>query len=181
MFERPVVVFDTGPLRHFALHGWLEILHFVFEDRRIVIPETVEREIKRQASDDEPALATILGSPWIEVVRSDDLKLITVQARYEDLLRGDGGENLGECGVLALGEAMGWEVVIDDWVPRQLGEANGLEVTTTLQILFEAIREGRLTYPLVEHIVDDLVTTYRLPFEPGGLRVWAAENGLIDY
>ncbi|WP_269843694.1 hypothetical protein [Actinomyces qiguomingii] len=38
----PVYVFDTGPLRHFAMEGWLGVLKFVTRDGRVVIPESVD-------------------------------------------------------------------------------------------------------------------------------------------
>ena len=65
-------VFDTGPLRHFTLNGWLGVLKFL-TGGRIVIPESVEREIKDQQHQ-HAALRQILDADWITVDRSDDLE-----------------------------------------------------------------------------------------------------------
>lgn len=79
------LVFDTGPLRHFAVHGWLGVLKFVAGDRRVVIPESVEQELKRQVHD-VPALRQVLDARWIEVDRSGDLPFLLAFARYEERL-----------------------------------------------------------------------------------------------
>ena len=68
----PTLVFDTGPLRHFAVQGWLGVLHFLAGDRTVVIPESVEDELRRQ-SHKVPALSQVLDAAWIAVDRSTDL------------------------------------------------------------------------------------------------------------
>jgi len=50
--ESDALVFDTGPLRHFAVQaGWAGVLKFLAGDRPVLIPESVEVELKRQAHD----------------------------------------------------------------------------------------------------------------------------------
>ncbi|CAM3686826.1 nucleotide-binding protein [Micrococcus flavus] len=178
MTEGPVThVFDTGPLRHFTLNGWLGVLKFL-TGGCIVIPESVEREIKDQQHQ-HAALRQILDADWITVDRSDDLEYLAAFARYEEHLV-DGGRNRGECGVLALGRTRGHRIVIDDNVPRVLAKNEKLDCTGTLGLLCEAIRADKLTVSLVESLADDLMASeYRLPFGPGGFRQWAAENGLL--
>lgn len=178
MTEGPVThVFDTGPLRHFTLNGWLGVLKFL-TGGRIVIPESVEREIKDQQHQ-HAALRQILDADWITVDRSDDLEYLAAFARYEEHLV-DGGRNRGECGVLALGRTRGHRIVVDDNVPRVLAKNEKLDCTGTLGLLCEAIRADKLTIFLVESLADDLLASeYRLPFGPGGFRQWAAENGLL--
>lgn len=95
------LVFDTGPLRHFAAQGWLRALEFLAGDRPIVVPESVERELRHQAHE-LPALNQVLDAPWITVDRSDDIAFLARFATYEERLA-VGETNLGECGVLALG------------------------------------------------------------------------------
>lgn len=175
------LVFDTGPLRHLAIEGWLGVLKFLAGDRRVVVPESVESELKRQVYE-IPVLQQVLDAPWITIDRSDDLEFVTAFARYANRLVAKGDENLGECGVLALGEVRGFEVVLDDAVPRQIAIEIGIQVTATLPLLCQAIREGRLTVPMVEHLADDLIAgEYYLPFGSGGFRAWALEQGHIDY
>ncbi|WP_020392514.1 hypothetical protein [Kribbella catacumbae] len=174
------LVFDTGPLRHFAEKGWLGVLKFLAGDRGVLIPESVERELKRQIHQ-LPALDQVLSADWIHVDRSDDVAFVMAFARYEQRLA-VGEQNLGECGVLALGNVRGFETVLDDGVPRNLAKDEGIRVTATLPLLCRAIREERLTVPMVEALADDLLaSTYYLPFETGCFRQWALEQGLIEY
>lgn len=173
------LVFDTGPVRHFATHSWLGVLKFVAAGRPVLIPDSVEREIRRQVHD-LPALQQVLDADWIAVDRSSDLAVSMAFAAYERRLA-VGEKNLGECGVLALGKVRGFEVVLDDLEARSIGEEEGMNVTATLPLLCQAIREERLTVSMVEALADDLITgTYRLPFKIGGFRAWAMEQGLID-
>lgn len=178
--ESDALVFDTGPLRHFSTQGWLGVLKFLAGDRPVLIPESVEVELKRQAHD-LPTLHQVLDASWITVDRSDDIPFVMAFARYEARLVVR-GENRGECGVLALGEVRGFEVVLDDAVPRVIAEENGIRVTATLPLLCKAIRDGQLTVPMVEQLADDLISSeYFLPFGPGEFRRWALEEGHLDY
>ena len=174
------LVFDTGPLRHFAVEGWLGVLHFLAGNRPVVIPDSVEAELRRQ-SHEVPVLKQVLDADWITVDRSTDLAYMVSFAAFADRLV-EGGRNTGECGVLALGKVRGFEIVLDDAVPRQIAHDEGIRVTATLPLLCKAIRDGQLTLPMVESLADDLISgEYFLPFEQGGFRQWAVGEGLIDY
>lgn len=41
-----VFIFDTGPLSHFALAGWLGVLKAVVADRTALIPDVVADELR---------------------------------------------------------------------------------------------------------------------------------------
>lgn len=169
-------VFDTGPLRHFAVQGWLGVLKFLTADRGIAIPESVEYELRRQVHE-IPAVRQVLDADWIFVDRSDDLPFLLAFAKYEQRLA-TGEQNRGECGVLALGEVRGLEVVLDDSSPRAIAEAASIRVTATLPLLCRGIRESQLTVPMVESLADDLLAgVYYLPFRKGGFRQWALQEG----
>ncbi|WP_254654468.1 hypothetical protein [Clavibacter tessellarius] len=99
------LVFDTGPLRHFAMQGWLGPLRFLTSERGVVIPESVDRELRAQA-DDHHELRMVIDVDWIDVHRADDMEHLAAFARYERRLVVD-GRNRGECGVLALGATKG--------------------------------------------------------------------------
>lgn len=173
------LVFDTGPMRHFAQHGWLGVLKFLAGDRPVLIPESVEAEIRRQTHD-VPELHQVLDAAWISVDRSNDLQFLLAFAQYEQRLA-VGEVNRGECGVLALGKVRKYELVLDDREARSVGDADNLQVTATLPLLCQAIREGLLTVPLVEALADDLIAgEYHLPFSAGGFRTWALQEALID-
>lgn len=173
-----VLVFDTGPLRQFALRGWLGVLRFVADERQVVIPESVEEELRNQTRD-KPVLNQIFDEGWIHVDRSSDLGYLRAFADYEARLVA-GGRNRGECGVLALGRVRGLTLVLDDAVPRKIASEEGFAVTGTLGLLCEAIRRDHLTVGMVEQLADDLLSgDYRLPFGPGGFRKWASEQGML--
>ncbi len=163
--EPDALVFDTGPLRHFATQGWLRTLDFLADDRLVIIPESVERELRNQAHA-VPALQDVLAADWVVKDRSDDLPFVAAFSRYEErMVVGDA--NRGECGVLALGEVRGYETVLDDAVPRSLAQEHGIRVTAIVPLLCQAIREGKLTVPMVEKVADDLISgEYYLPFGP---------------
>ncbi|MFV0372599.1 hypothetical protein [Microbacterium sp.] len=55
----PGLVFDTGPLRHFALQGWLGVLKYLSRDHQVIIPESVEVELREQCRTDS-ALRLVL-------------------------------------------------------------------------------------------------------------------------
>ena len=180
MDQPDALVFDTGPLRHFAVQGWLRVLHFLAGDRAVVIPESVERELRRQAHE-APVLNEVLDAAWITVDRSVDIAFLARFAHYEERLT-VGEANRGECGVLALGAVRGFEVVVDDSVAVTIAEEDGVRASSTLALLCRAIREGQLTVPMVEKLADDLITgDYYLPFRAGGFRAWALQEGLIEY
>jgi hypothetical protein len=61
-------------------------------------------------------------------------------SRYRDRLVAD-GKNVGECGVLAMGKIYGCELVMDDAVPRQIAEDEGIKV---------AVASGRASRPCVD-------------------------------
>lgn len=170
------LVFDAGPMSHFAEAGWLRILEAVAGERKVLIPELVRSEVA-QGCHDHSFLQQVLDAEWIHVDRSDDVQLLVVQAAYTVRLA-SGAKNLGECGVLALAEVRGYTAVVDDRVARQVGEERGVNVSGTLALLCEAIRSGLLTVSLVARIADDLLATqYRLPLGPGGFKAWATEQG----
>jgi predicted nucleic acid-binding protein len=173
------IVFDTGPLRHFALRGWLGVLKYITSEKSAIIPESVEYELLEQKND-KPSLAQIFDEDWISVDRTDDIDFLSAFAGFEQRLVSR-GRNRGECGVLALGKVYGYTVVIDDRVPRTIAKEEGLSITGTLGLLCQAIREDQLTVNLVEQLADDLLSgDYFLPFGPGDFRKWAENEGLIS-
>ncbi|MEW2545928.1 hypothetical protein AB0910_09160 [Streptomyces sp. NPDC047002] len=173
-------VFDTGPLRHFAAQGWLGVLRFLAGGRPVYIPDSVERELN-DAADRLSAVRQTLDADWIHVHRSTSFEYVEAFSRYRDRLVA-GGKNVGECGVLAMGEVYGCEIVVDDATPRRIAEESGLKVTATVPVLCEAVRAKKLTIAMVEELADHLLQgEYFLPFGPGGFRRHVLENGLLDY
>ncbi|MEU7618072.1 hypothetical protein AB0M91_29610 [Micromonospora rifamycinica] len=174
------LVFDTGPLRHFAQQGWLGVLRFLAEGRPVYIPDSVERELHR-AIEHVSAARAVLDADWITVHRSTDADFAEAFAHYVDRLVA-GGRNIGECGVLAMGQVYKCEVVLDDATPRQLAEEKGIRVTATVPLLCQAVRTKMLTTTMVEEVVDRLLEgEYFLPFGIGGFRRHVLENGLLEY
>ncbi|MEV6632294.1 hypothetical protein AB0M54_16250 [Actinoplanes sp. NPDC051470] len=118
------LVFDTGPMRHFAIQGWLGVLRFLAGERPVYIPDSVERELD-QAIEHVSAARAVLDAGWIQVYRSTSSDFLKAFARYADRLVAD-GKNVGECGVLAMGQIFKCEVVIDDATPRSVAEEDGI-------------------------------------------------------
>jgi predicted nucleic acid-binding protein len=173
-------VFDTGPLRHFAIQGWLGVLRFLAGERPVYIPDSVERELNH-AAEHVSAARAVLDADWIRVHRSTSGDFSEAFAYYANrLVVGD--KNLGECGVLAMGQIYKCEVVIDDATPRVIAKEKGIRVTATVPLLCDAIRAKQLTTVMVEALADNLLESeYYLPFGPGGFRQHVLENGLLDY
>jgi predicted nucleic acid-binding protein len=175
------LVFDTGPLRHFSMMGWLGVLKFLADDRPAFMPDVVEKELNDAVLSGAAGPDQVLKADWIQVHRSTDLVLMSAQAGYEDRLVAN-GKNRGECGVLALGKTYGCELVIDDSTARTIAAEDGLRVTTTVELLCAGIRAGQLTTPMVEKLADDLLENeYFLPFGEGGFRSHVLSEGLLDY
>lgn len=173
-------VFDTGPLRHFAMQGWLGVLRFLAGDRPVYIPDSVERELN-DAAEHVSATRAVLDADWIHIYRPTSPDFLEAFAHYADRLVAE-GKNLGECGVLAMGQIYGCEVVIDDATPRHIAEERGIRVTATVPLLCGAIRAKKLTTVMVEELADNLLESkYYLPFGSGGFRQHVLENGLLDY
>lgn len=172
------LVFDTGPLSHFAAQGWLGYLRAIKGERTAVIPDLVLQEIDRSV-DRYPHLRGVLEADWIEVVSIDETVELTVLARYTQRLA-VGKTNLGECGVLTLAETRGYEAIVDDGAARAVGKEFGVEVTGTVALLCQGIRAEIMTVDLASIIADDLLAgEYRLPFGPGGFATWAYGEGML--
>ena len=173
----PPLVFDTGPLSHFAKAGWLGALKAVVGDCRAVIPDAVVAELEAGAHTD-PRLQTILDADWIEhhfLTSDPEARAFT---RFSSALA-SGRRNRGEAAVLAVAETLPAVAVIDDAAGRKAAQAHGIALRPTLTLLCDAIREGLLTLSLVSALADDLLATkYRLPFQPGGFEIWAHENNM---
>ncbi|HVK25633.1 MAG TPA: hypothetical protein VM677_30105 [Actinokineospora sp.] len=173
------VIFDTGPLTHFARAQWLGTLKAVVGERRALIPDVVVEELEVGAVRDS-RIQAVLDAEWIEHIELRTAEELQAYAKFERLLVYR-NRNRGEAGALALAETMGGNVVVDDGAGRKAAEKNGIEYTPTLRLLCDAIRTGLLTVPLVSALADDLIiSSYRLPFTGGGFEKWAHENNLIS-
>lgn len=172
------LVFDTGPLCHFATAGWLGALKAVVGTRRAIIPETVVAELQQGAQAD-PLQQQVLDADWLEHHALTAPAEVQAYARYRSLLS-SGNRNLGEAAVLAVAETFPGTAVIDDAAGRKAAQTNNVALRPTLALLCDAIREELLTLPLVSELADDLLASkYRLPFKPGGFETWAKENNMF--
>jgi predicted nucleic acid-binding protein len=179
MYQAEVLVFDTGPLSHFALADWFGVLKAVVGDRIAVVPDVVATELRAGGAIDSRIPAVVEAS-WIEVrvLQTDDE--LAQFAHFASLLVKD-DRNVGEAGVLALAKTLSGTAVVDDRAARKAAKDHGITLRPTLALLCEAVRFELLTVKLVSALADDLLATeYRLPFQPGGFEKWANENGLFD-
>lgn len=172
------LVFDNGPLSHFARESWLGVLKAVVGDRRAVIPDAVVIELERGAASDT-RIQSVLDATWIERRELTTPAELAAFGKYSARLVSR-GRNVGEAAVLALAETMPGVAVVDDGPGRRAAEDNGVGLRPTLALLCEAIRGELLTVALVSALADDLLASaYRLPFASGGFARWAEENGLV--
>lgn len=65
MSSTETLIFDTGPLSHFARESWLGVLKAVVGDRRAMVPDTVVSELQIGARRDSRIQAA-LDAGWIE-------------------------------------------------------------------------------------------------------------------
>ena len=173
-----ILVFDTGPLSHFASEGWLGVLKAVVGERAALIPDVVVAEIMVGAQRDA-RLQAVLDAEWIERRELRSNAEIVMFARYASLLV-KGERNRGEAGVLALASTVGGIAVVDDRAARKAAETYGVAYCPTLRLLCDGIRQGLLTVSLVGALADDLIASeYHLPFGPGGFEAWAKDQGQL--
>ena len=172
------LVFDTGPLSHFARARWLDVLRIVVGDRRAVVPAAVVAELQTGAHNDR-RLQAVLDADWIERLELRAESELREFARFASRLV-SGERNVGEAAVLALAATIPAQAVIDDNVAYNVGKRMGVSCTRTLALLCESIRKGLLTLEVVSNVADDLIATeYRLPFGPGEFAEWAIANELL--
>jgi predicted nucleic acid-binding protein len=165
--DQEALVFDTGPLSHFARCGWLGPLKAVVGDRLALMPDAVRDELERGARTDS-RLQAVLDADWIETRELLTAEELRSYGRFESRLV-SGQRNRGEAAVLALAETLPAVAVIDDGAGRRAASDFGVQLRPTLKLVCEAIRSGLLTIELASALVDDLLETeYRLPLPPGG-------------
>ncbi len=143
---REVLVFDTGPLSHFARHNWLGVLKAVVGDRTAVIPDVVVDELRTGAARGSRVQAA-LDANWIEHRELRTAEEILAFAGFSEfLVRKD--RNRGEAGVLALACVTGGVAVVDDGAARRAATRHGIALRPTLSLLCEAIQLELLTVKL---------------------------------
>lgn len=172
------LVLDTGPLSHLAQAGWIGVLRSVAGERKVVMTDAVEWEL-RQGLHANPHLRLVLDAEWISLrtlTTPQELRAFGMFA--QDLVVGT--RNIGEAAALAYAQVHSATAVVDDSAARAAAQRHDVSHTGTLGLLCEAIRQGLLTVAVVSDVADHLLeTSYRLPFAPGHFAVWAAENCLV--
>lgn len=174
-----LLIFDTGPLSHFARAGWLEVLKDVVGDaRQAVIPDIVAREL-RVGARRHAELSLVLTAEWIShrtLATDDQIKQF---ANFSELLV-TGDRHVGEAAVLALAATEDATAVVDDAAARKAAQTHGIRYKPTLSLIFDAISGGMLTLTVASDLADDLIESeYRLPFERGGFERWLKDNHLL--
>ncbi len=173
-----ILVFDTGPLSHFARADLLGVIKAVVGERRAVVPEAVVTELEAGLHIDS-RIQTVLDADWIEPYA------ITTDAETEAFARFSsrlvlGDRNVGDAAVLALAQTAPARAVIDDWDACDIASKAGVAFSRTLNLLCEAVHSRLLTVGFVSEIADELIRTdYRLPFGPGEFRTWPARENLF--
>ena len=107
------LVFDTGPLSHFARADILGVLKVVVGERRAIVPEAVVTELKEGLHVDR-RIQAVLEADWIEHYAIATAAATGAYARFaRRLVSGD--RNVGDAAVLALAQTVPARAIIDDW------------------------------------------------------------------
>ncbi len=174
----PTLVFDTGPLSHFARAHRLDVLRTVVADNAVVIPRPVVEELRRGAHLHRD-IGAVVEADWIEHRQIQTDAEAEAFGRYAARMV-SGDRNVGEAAVLALAETIRATAVVDDAVAYRLAKRRGVSCIRTLALLVDAIHLGALTLNDVSDLADSLIATeYRLPFGPGDFAKWATEKNLF--
>lgn len=172
------LVFDTGPLSHFARADMLGVLKIVVGERRAIVPDAVATELE-QGRSSHPRLHTVLEADWIErrpIATAAERRAF--QWFSKRLVSGD--RNVGDAAVLALAQTLPALAVIDDRAASALAKKERVNLARTLNLLCQAIHSGLLTVDFVSDMADELNRTeYRLPFGPGEFKEWATRENLF--
>ena len=172
------LVFDTGPLRHFAQAGWLGVLEEIVGERRALAPTAVLAELE-STSHRFPEVIDAIDASWVIHYSLSSYDEIAALAIFGELLV-SGRKNRGEAEVLALAATLPAEAVIDDSTAFEVGKREGIACTRTLPLLCDAIHRELLSLDEVSDIADDLIMTdCRFPFEPGQFVRWATDEGFL--
>ncbi len=173
-----MLVFDNGPLSHFARADILGVLKVVVGTRRAVVPEAVVTEL-REGLHLHPRIQTVLDADWIEPYAiTTDAETEAFATFSSRLVSGD--RNVGDAAVLAVAQTAPARAVIDDSDACDIASKEGVAFSRTLNLLCEAIHSRLLTVGFVSEIADEMIRTdYRLPFGPGEFRKWAARENLF--
>ena len=131
------LVFDTGPLAHFARAGWLGVLKSLVGSRRAIIPVQVAAELRR-ATRDEHAIGAVLDAQWIGHYELRTEAELRAFAGFAAHLMSE-GRNEGETAVLAVAATMPAQAVLDDSAAHKAAQSAGVACKRTLALLCEAV------------------------------------------
>ena len=142
-----MLVFDTGPLSHFARADILGVLKIVVGERRVVVPEAVVTEL-REGLHLDSRIQTVLDADWIEYRAISTAEEIDAYRRFaRRLVLGD--RNVGDVAVLAIAQTGPARAVIDDWDACEFARKQGVRLSRTLSLLCKAIHIELLTLDYV--------------------------------
>lgn len=158
-------VVDTGPLSHFAQAGKLPVLRRILADEQCVFPPQVGVELDRGPHRLENQ--SVLSAQWISEHRlEEDASALAISLK--NLLGGSGDRNLGEAQCLALAHILPAVTYIDDGEGCVVADSIGIEYTTTLELLADAVDDGVIDAAEAAETVDALIATgYKLTFSSG--------------
>jgi predicted nucleic acid-binding protein len=123
-------VVDTSPIITLTRAGWIDLLRAGVE--RVVIPAAVAAEIRRRGPED-PAVAALSESAWLEVVDS-----VPIDDRIADCNL-DPGESAVLTWTLAHPNR---EAILDDQAARRCAEMLAIPYRGTLGVVAEAKLAG---------------------------------------
>lgn len=146
MMAKRAVVLDTSVLSAFAKIGRLHLLKTILEGYRVLIPDSVYRELSLPSPSDDPKgeeHETIIGT-WMQIEPVED-----TAKKHSRLGR-------GEAGVLQLAKQHNAIAVLDDLAARKQAKREDILVSGTLGLLKKAAAKGVIDKKVLKAILTDL-------------------------
>ncbi len=141
-----VVILDTSVLSAFAKIGRLELLKTILEGYRVLIPESVYRELCF------PELLEIATEPNGSAQKAAWIRVESA----EETTREHASLGRGEAGVLHLVKKHKAIAVLDDLAARKQAKEEGTPVSGTLGLLKKAATKGLIDKKEFRAIIADL-------------------------
>jgi len=141
----PLIIVNATPLISLDACNQIELLRSFYA--RVVVPDAVEKELRRGGRTALPSGITPAHRAWIDVLPLSTPPSAALLAALDR----------GEAEVIALALELGCpRVVLDEQEARSVAIAMGLQVVGTMGILLRAKKSGEI--PAVKPCVDDMVT-----------------------
>lgn len=148
-----MIVTDATPLLHLTRAGHLDLLPALYE--RIVVPTSVwEEAAGKDGPRSEAQVLRDASRTWLEV-----RPLSGRERRLSESFRRGAPIGRGEADAIALAEALGTPVLMDDRVAVDFARMRGVETRWTTSVVIEGHQRGILGREASRHVLENLVAS----------------------